>query len=44
MTLDATTLQLGQTTSLPQSPEEARLDRVPNPHKGTDYQIGRAHV
>mgnify|MGYP000093585049 CR=1 FL=1 len=38
MTLsDATTLQLGQNTALPRSPEEARLDRVPNPHVGTDY-------
>ncbi len=37
MTIDATTLQLGQTTALPQSPQEARLDRVPNPHAGTDY-------
>lgn len=31
------TLQLGQATPLPTSPEEARLDRVPNPHPGTDY-------
>ncbi|WP_342362415.1 preQ(1) synthase [Terrarubrum flagellatum] len=30
-------LQLGQPTALPQSPEEARLDRVPNPHPGTLY-------
>ena len=37
MTLDASTLQLGQASTLPQSPEEARLDRVPNPHAGTDY-------
>jgi 7-cyano-7-deazaguanine reductase len=37
MTLDATTLQLGHATALPQTPEEARLDRVPNPHIGTDY-------
>lgn len=37
MTLDASTLQLGQASALPQSPEEARLDRVPNPHAGTDY-------
>lgn len=37
MTIDATTLQLGQTSALPQSPEEARLDRVPNPHAGTAY-------
>ncbi len=31
------TLQLGQATPLPTSPDEARLDRVPNPHPGTDY-------
>jgi len=37
MTLDASTLQLGKAGPLPQSPEEARLDRVPNPHAGTDY-------
>ncbi len=30
-------LQLGQTTAAPQSPEEATLDRVPNPHPDTDY-------
>jgi 7-cyano-7-deazaguanine reductase len=30
-------LQLGQAVSQPQSPEEARLDRVPNPHPDTDY-------
>ncbi len=28
---------LGQPTTLPQSPEEAQLDRVPNPHPGTVY-------
>ena len=37
MTLDAATLQLGHATALPASPEEARLDRVPNPHAGTNY-------
>ena len=31
------TLQLGQPTALPSRPEEARLDRVPNPHADTDY-------
>ena len=31
------TLQLGQATPLPTSPEDARLDRVPNPHPDTDY-------
>ena len=30
-------LQLGQPSALPASPEEARLDRVPNPHPDTDY-------
>ncbi len=30
-------LQLGRTSPLPASPEEARLDRVPNPHPDTDY-------
>lgn len=30
-------LLLGQTAALPASPEEARLDRVPNPHTDTDY-------
>jgi 7-cyano-7-deazaguanine reductase len=32
-----TKLQLGQPTSWPRSPDEARLDRVPNPHADTDY-------
>jgi 7-cyano-7-deazaguanine reductase len=32
-----TKLQLGQPTSWPRSPDEARLDRVPNPQAGTDY-------
>lgn len=30
-------LQLGQPSEIPQSPEKARLDRVPNPHPDTDY-------
>ncbi|MDQ4137187.1 MAG: preQ(1) synthase [Pseudomonadota bacterium] len=30
-------LQLGQASIVPSSPEEARLDRVPNPHPDTDY-------
>ena len=30
-------LQLGRQTSLPASPEEAELDRVPNPHPDVDY-------
>ncbi len=29
--------QLGRQTPLPASPEEAQLDRVPNPHADTDY-------
>jgi 7-cyano-7-deazaguanine reductase len=32
-----TTLQLGHASAQPQSPEEAQLDRVPNPHQDTDY-------
>jgi len=32
-----TTLQLGQASALPDSPEAAQLDRVPNPHPDTDY-------
>jgi 7-cyano-7-deazaguanine reductase len=31
------TLHLGQASSIPASPEQAVLDRVPNPHPGTDY-------
>jgi 7-cyano-7-deazaguanine reductase len=31
--------QLGQTSEIPQSPETAKLERVPNPHPGTDYLI-----
>ncbi len=29
--------QLGRATALPASPDEATLDRVPNPHPGTAY-------
>jgi 7-cyano-7-deazaguanine reductase len=29
--------QLGQMTPIPASPEEATLERVPNPHPDTDY-------
>ena len=29
--------QLGQQTGQPQSPDEAKLERVPNPHAGTLY-------
>lgn len=35
--LDAQGLLLGKAAPLPASPEEARLDRVPNPHPDTDY-------
>ncbi|HYH19182.1 MAG TPA: preQ(1) synthase [Azospirillum sp.] len=31
--------QLGQATRLPASPEEAVLERVPNPHPGTQYLV-----
>jgi 7-cyano-7-deazaguanine reductase len=31
------TALLGQAAALPASPEEAQLDRVPNPHTDTDY-------
>ena len=31
------TTQLGHHVSIPSSPEVAILDRVPNPHAGTDY-------
>ncbi len=31
------TLQLGRAAALPSSPEEAVLDRVPNPHPDTNY-------
>lgn len=31
--------QLGKTTDLPASPEEAVLETVPNPHVGTDYLV-----
>ena len=30
-------LQLGRSTPIPASPEKARLDRVANPHPGTNY-------
>ena len=29
--------QLGQHVAMPYSPEEAQLERVPNPHPGTNY-------
>ncbi|MDI3471564.1 MAG: NADPH-dependent 7-cyano-7-deazaguanine reductase [Pseudolabrys sp.] len=33
------TLQLGRPVSLPASPKDAQLDRVPNPHRDTDYVV-----
>jgi 7-cyano-7-deazaguanine reductase len=35
----ASSLQLGHQVGLPASPEEAKLDRVPNPHRGTNYLV-----
>jgi 7-cyano-7-deazaguanine reductase len=32
-------LQLGRAVPLPRSPDQARLDRVPNPHADTDYIV-----
>ncbi len=32
-------LQLGRTVALPRSPDEAKLDAVPNPHADTDYLV-----
>jgi len=37
MTIDPHTLTLGKPAALPASPDEAVLDRVPNPHPDTDY-------
>ena len=31
--------QLGGDSKIPNSPDEAVLERVPNPHKGTDYAV-----
>jgi 7-cyano-7-deazaguanine reductase len=31
------TLQLGRPAGVPESPDKAQLDRVPNPHPDTDY-------
>ncbi len=35
--IDPSALQLGKPAELPGSPDEARLDRVPNPHADTLY-------
>jgi 7-cyano-7-deazaguanine reductase len=32
-------MQLGRQTELPQSPDKARLEWVPNPHRGTLYVV-----
>jgi 7-cyano-7-deazaguanine reductase len=32
-------LQLGRKVALPQSPDDAMLDAVPNPHRDTDYVV-----
>jgi 7-cyano-7-deazaguanine reductase len=32
-------LQLGRAVKLPASPDEAKLDTVPNPHPGSDYLV-----
>ncbi|WP_407051329.1 preQ(1) synthase [Methyloraptor flagellatus] len=37
MTIDPSTLQLGHAIEQPASPDEARLDRVPNPHADALY-------
>ncbi|MGK2284778.1 preQ(1) synthase [Pedomonas sp. V897] len=39
MTTPFETTQLGKQTPLPNSPEEARLDYVPNPRKGRNYLV-----
>ena len=31
------TFQLGRPAAIPASPDKADLDRVPNPHRDTDY-------
>ena len=33
------TTQLGHPVSIPRDPDEAELDRVPNPHAGTTYLV-----
>src|ERR671928_1117194 len=35
--IDSMGLQLGRASPQPETPEAARLDRVPNPHADTDY-------
>lgn len=31
--------QLGRKTALPTTPEKASLEKIPNPHNGTDYSV-----
>ena len=35
----STGLQLGRAVEWPETPDEAKLDRVPNPHADTDYLV-----
>ncbi|MBN8967122.1 MAG: NADPH-dependent 7-cyano-7-deazaguanine reductase QueF [Rhizobiales bacterium] len=37
--IEASSLQLGHQVGLPASPDEAKLDRVPNPHPDTNYLV-----
>ncbi|MBV8962127.1 MAG: NADPH-dependent 7-cyano-7-deazaguanine reductase QueF, partial [Hyphomicrobiales bacterium] len=37
MTRTKPSLQLGRHVGVPHSPEEAKLERVPNPHPETEY-------
>lgn len=37
--MELTHLQLGRSVGMPESPEQAQLDIVPNPHKDTDYFV-----
>jgi 7-cyano-7-deazaguanine reductase len=39
MAKDKGLTQLGQTSKLPASPDEAKLERVANPHADTDYLV-----
>src|SRR6202008_4447689 len=38
-TMARKTLQLGRAVEWPKTPQEAQLDPVPNPQKGTDYLV-----
>jgi 7-cyano-7-deazaguanine reductase len=39
MAVRKTRLQLGRAVSIPESPDKAVLDAVPNPHSDTDYAV-----